>query len=93
MPNQRNKNVHRYKAMVKFGREVKQGSRFRQAELADYMNNYIGVSGRRHKQTTVTQIQLTSLLRMHPNFRYWPAAGSIAGKRTGKWSFMELEEE
>jgi hypothetical protein len=88
MPNQRNKNVHRYKAMVKYGREVMNGEKFRQAHLMDYMNNYIGVSGRRHKQTTVSKIQLTSLLRMHPNFRYWPST-----YKTGEWSYIELEEE
>jgi len=82
----RNKNVHRYKAMIKFGKE-QGGERFRQASLQHYMNNYIGVNGRRHKQTTVSQIQLTSLLRMHPNFRYWPS-----GKNTGEWSYIDEEE-
>tara|TARA_R100001015_G_C4617914_1_gene174302 strand:+ start:270 stop:536 length:267 start_codon:yes stop_codon:yes gene_type:complete len=83
----RNKNYHRYKAMVKFGKET-EGERFMLAQLADYMNNYIGTNGRIHKQTTVSQIQLTSLLRMHPNFRYWPTSG-----RTGEWSYFEDEEE
>jgi hypothetical protein len=90
MPNQRNKNVHRYRAMVKFGRDIKNGDKFTQRELQYYMNNYIGVSGRRHKQTTVSKIQLTSLLRMHPNFRYWPAERKTA---TGEWSYIETEDE
>lgn len=85
---QRNKNVHRHAAMKKFSKRLKPGELFNQRTLRYYMNNYIGVNGRRHKQTTVTRIELTSLLRTHPSSMYQPAMNN-----TGWWIYIGDEEE
>tara|TARA_R100000008_G_C3579829_1_gene167711 strand:+ start:1066 stop:1341 length:276 start_codon:yes stop_codon:yes gene_type:complete len=83
---------HKYKknAMVKFGKS-KGRELFYQSEMMHYMNTFVGVSGRISQQASTTVIQLTSLLRIHPDFRYHPARRET---QTGKWQYIgQLEEE
>lgn len=66
------KHTYKKRAMVKFGKKKGRES-FPQKELHDYMNTYVGVSGQISRQVAVTRIQLTNLLRLHPDFIYLPA--------------------
>lgn len=51
-----------------------------------YLNNFIGVNGKIHKQTGTTAVQLTSLIRIHPDFRFYPSQE--------KWQYIgQLDEE
>lgn len=84
------KHKYKKKAMVKFGKS-RNRELFYQAELMHYMNTYIGVSGRISQQAATTVVQLTSLLRMHPDFRYHPADRQT---QTGQWQYVgQLDEE
>ena len=58
--------------MVKFGKE-KGREPFTQKELHNYMNTYVGVSGKISRQVATTKVQLTNLLRLHTDFVYLPA--------------------
>jgi len=85
------KHVYKKRAMVKFGKS-KGRELFYQSEMMQYMNTYIGVSGRISRQTATTPVQLTSLLRINPDFRFYPNAGRKSA--TGKWQYIgELDEE
>jgi hypothetical protein len=85
------KHTYKKNAMVKFGKS-KGREQFFQSEMMQYMNNYVGVSGRRSQHAGTTAIQLTSLLRIHPDFRFYPNAGRTSA--TGKWQYIgQLDEE
>ena len=76
--------------MVKFGK-MKKREPFYLSEMRHYMNNYIGVSGRISQQAATTAIQLTSLIRIHPDFKFHPAHRQT---KTGKWQYIgKLDEE
>jgi len=66
------KHTYKKRAMVKFGKERGRES-FTQKELHNYMNTYVGVSGQISRQVATTKVQLTNLLRLHPDFLYLPA--------------------
>ena len=84
------KHVYKKRAMVKFGKS-KGRELFYQSDMMQYMNTYIGVSGRISRQTATTPVQLTSLLRIHPDFRFHPANRPT---QTGKWQYIgQLDEE
>ena len=79
------KHVYRKRAMIKFGKE-RGRQLFSLNEMRHYLNNYIGVNGKIHKQTGTTAVQLTSLIRIHPDFRYYPSQE--------KWQYTgQLDEE
>jgi len=79
------KHVYRKRAMIQFGKE-RERKLFSLNELRHYMNNYIGVSGKIHRSTGTTAVQLTSLIRIHPDFRYYPSQE--------KWQYIgQLDEE
>jgi len=82
------KHIYKRRAMTKFGQEKGVGTPFRLTELLEYMRVFKGVNGKIHKSVPTTHIQLTSLLRIHPNFRFLPSDGN-----RGKWIYMEDEEE
>ena len=84
------KHVYKKRAMKKFGKS-KGRELFYLAEMRHYMNNYIGVSGRISQQASTTAIQLTSLIRIHHDFKFHPAQRKT---QTGKWQYIgKLEEE
>tara|TARA_R100000458_G_C8082192_1_gene116497 strand:+ start:264 stop:539 length:276 start_codon:yes stop_codon:yes gene_type:complete len=84
------KHVYKKRAMVKFGKS-KGRELFYQSEMMQYMNTYIGVSGRISRQAATTPVQLTSLLRINPDFRFHPANRPT---QTGKWQYIgQLDEE
>ena len=84
------KHTYKKRAMAKFGKS-KGRELFYQRELMGYMNTYVGVSGRVSQQASTTKVQLTSLLRIHPDFRYYPSSGQTS---TGQWQYIgELDEE
>jgi len=66
------KHTYKKRAMEKFGKKKGRES-FPQRELLDYMNTYVGVSGRISQHAGTTKVQLTNLLRLHPEFVYLPA--------------------
>jgi len=82
------KHIYKRRAMTKFGKEKGVGEPFRLAELLEYMRTFKGVNGKIHKSVPTTHIQLTSLLRIHPNFGFLPSFGN-----TGRWYYKEDEEE
>jgi|TARA_E500000305_G_scaffold108846_1_gene112122 hypothetical protein len=82
------KHIYKRKAMTRFGEERGVGEPFRLAELLEYMRTFKGVNGKVHKSVPTTHIQLTSLIRIHPHFRFLPSAGN-----RGMWVFMGSEEE
>lgn len=85
------KHTYKKNAMVKFGKS-KGREQFFQSEMRQYMNNYVGVSGRRSQHAGTTAIQLTSLLGIHPDFRFYPNSGRT--RATGKWQYIgQLDEE
>tara|TARA_R100001463_G_scaffold128611_1_gene187130 strand:+ start:1054 stop:1311 length:258 start_codon:yes stop_codon:yes gene_type:complete len=79
------KHTYKKRAMVKFGK--KRGREyFTQKKLHDYMNTYVGVSGQISRQVATTKVQLTNLLRSHPDFLYLPAKE--------EWQYIgKLDEE
>ena len=84
------KHVYKKRAMVRFGKS--QGRKlFYQAEMMHYMNNYIGVSGRISRQAGTSVVQLTSLLRIHYDFKFYPTHDS---NKVGQWQYIgKLDEE
>ena len=64
-----NKHVYKKRAMVKFGK-MKGRDLFEFQEILYYLNNYIGVNGKLNKQTGTTPPQLSSLIKIHPDFKY-----------------------
>jgi hypothetical protein len=82
------KHAYKRKAMVKFGMMKGIGEPFRLTELLEYMRTFKGVNGKIHRSVPTTHIQLTSLLRIHPNFGFLPSFGN-----TGRWYYKEGEEE
>ncbi len=66
------KHTYKKRAMVRFGKEKGRES-FLQRELHNYMNTYVGVSGQISRQVATTRVQLSNLLRTHPDFIYLPA--------------------
>ena len=82
------KHIYKRRAMTQFGEEKGIGEPFRLAELLEYMRTFKGVNGKVHKSVPTTHIQLTSLIRIHPQFRYLPSVGN-----TGQWVYMGSEEE
>ena len=77
--------VYRKRAMIQFGKE-KGRKLFNLKEMRYYLNNFIGVNGKIHKQTGTTAVQLTSLIRIHPDFRFYPSQE--------KWQYIgQLDEE
>jgi len=83
------KHTYKKRAMVKFGK-TKKREPFYLSEMRHYMNNYIGVSGRISRQAATTAIQLTSLIRIHPDFRFHPSVT----EQTGQWQYIgQLDEE
>ena len=82
------KHIYKRKAMTQFGKEKGIGEPFRLAELLEYMRTFKGVNGKVHKSVPTTAIQLTSLIRIHPQFRFLPSAGN-----RGMWLYMGGEEE
>ena len=82
------KHIYKRKAMTRFGEEKGVGVPFRLAELLEYMRTFKGVNGKVHKSVPTTPIQLTSLIRIHPDFRYLPSI-----ENTGHWVYMGSEEE
>ena len=75
--------------MVKFGK-TKKREPFYLSEMRHYMNTYVGVSGRISQQASTTAIQLTSLIRIHPDFRFHPSET----KQTGQWQYIgKINEE
>jgi len=65
------KHVYKKRAMVKFGK-MKGRELFEFQEILYYLNNYIGVNGKPNKQTGTTPPQLSSLIKIHPDFKYHP---------------------
>ena len=85
------KHTYKKNAMVKFGK-TKKRKRFYLSEMRHYMNNYVGVSGRVSQHAGTTAIQLTSLIRIHPDFRFHPNSGRKSA--TGQWQYIgKLDEE
>ena len=82
------KHIYKRRAMVQFGKEKGIGVPFRLTELLEYMRVFKGVNGKIHKSVPTTHIQLTSLLRIHPNFGFLPSMGN-----RGRWIYIEDEEE
>ena len=78
------KHHNRKRVMDKFGKE-KGREPFYLADMVNYLNTYIGVSGRVNKMASTTSIQLTSLIRVHPHFEYLPARSQ---SKTGQWKYI-----
>ena len=79
------KHTYKINAMVKFGK-MKKRTLFSLAEMRHYMNNYVGVSGRVSQHAGTTAIQLTSLIRIHPDFVFYPNAGRKSA--VGLWQYI-----
>ena len=84
------RHIYRRKAMGEFGK-----SRGRElcslSEMVDFLNNYLGVSGKNHKNTGTHTAQLISLIKQHPDFRYYPNGPNV---KSGLWKYIgEMDEE
>ena len=62
------KHIYKRRAMIQFGEEKGIGVPFTLSEMLDYMASYKGVNGKIHKSVASTPMQLSNLLRVHPQF-------------------------
>ena len=83
------KHIYRRRAMVEFG-ESKGRELFYLSEMMDFLNNYVGASGQRHKNTGTHTAQLITLIKQHPDFRYYPNGPNV---KTGLWQYIGTTDE
>ena len=79
--------------MVAFGKK-KGRELFYLSEMLYFLNHYIGANGQVHRNTASSTVQLTRLIKFHPDFKYYPSGPYV---RTGQWQYIgkldDSEEE
>lgn len=83
------RHIYRRRAMVEFGKS-RGRSHFALSEMVDFLNNYVGVSGKKHKNTGTHNAQLISLIKQHPDFRYYPSGPTV---KSGLWQYIGILDE
>ncbi len=83
------RHIYRRRAMVEFGKS-RGRSHFALSEMVDFLNNYVGVNGKKHKNTGTHNAQLISLIKQHPDFRYYPSGPNV---KSGLWQYIGILDE
>ena len=83
------RHIYRRRAMVEFGKS-RGRSQFALSEMVDFLNNYVGVNGKKHKNTGTHNAQLISLIKQHPDFRYYPTGPNV---KSGLWQYIGILDE
>ena len=82
------RHIYRRRAMVEFGKS-RGRSHFALSEMVDFLNNYVGVSGKKHKNTG-TRNATNQPHQQHPDFRYYPSGPNV---KSGLWQYIGILDE